>query len=168
MLVRLRKRSPKQADRPETDSHCPDCQTWTQKGSCGIERLLPFGRRGACPLARGQPATTEERGPRYPAGSRASRKSAGSRPRTTQPTAHAQPVRPAASARKARKPQGSDKDAQRERGGGAEAPGLRQGRSGVRKPQGSGKGARVRASRSGPEDLPNPFPEPSPKGLIPA
>lgn len=37
----------KQADSPETDSHCPDCQTWAQKGNCGIERHLPFGRRGA-------------------------------------------------------------------------------------------------------------------------
>ena len=37
----------KQADSPETDSHCPDCQTWAQKGNCGIERHPPFGRRGA-------------------------------------------------------------------------------------------------------------------------
>lgn len=46
MLVRPQELA-KQADSPETDSHCPDCQTWAQKGNCEIERHLPFGRRGA-------------------------------------------------------------------------------------------------------------------------
>lgn len=96
--------------------------------------------------------------PRYPAGSRASRKSAGSRPRTTQPTAHAQPVRPAASARKARKSQGFGKGAR----GVRKPQGSGKSARGVRKPQNSGKSARVRAGRSGPESLPDLFPEPSP------